>query len=113
MSKLIAICGLDCEKCQARIATVNNDEELRKKVASEWSELNEVQIKPEMINCLGCRVNGPKTYFCEQMCPIRQCALARQIETCAQCDDFATCPHIQIITNANKEALDNLLALKK
>lgn len=25
MNKYIAYCGLDCEKCEARIATINND----------------------------------------------------------------------------------------
>ncbi len=29
MNKLIAYCGLDCEKCEARIATVNQDEARR------------------------------------------------------------------------------------
>ena len=49
MKKLIACCGLDCEKCQARKATINNDDELRKKVAEEWSQLNGVLITQEMI----------------------------------------------------------------
>ena len=25
MKELIAYCGLDCEKCEARLATINND----------------------------------------------------------------------------------------
>lgn len=33
MKKRIAYCGLDCEKCDARIATLNNDNSLRGKVA--------------------------------------------------------------------------------
>ena len=55
MKKLIAYCGLDCEKCDARKATLNDDNALREKVAKEWSELNGVEITPEMINCEGCR----------------------------------------------------------
>ena len=35
MKQLIACCGLDCENCAARIATVNNDDELREKTAKE------------------------------------------------------------------------------
>lgn len=31
MKQLIACCGLDCESCDARIATVKNDNELREK----------------------------------------------------------------------------------
>ena len=53
MKKYIACCGLDCESCEARRATVNDDDSLRQKVAKEWSELNGVEITPEMINCVG------------------------------------------------------------
>ena len=38
ISKFIAYCGLDCEKCEARTATVNNDNELRKKLAVKFLE---------------------------------------------------------------------------
>ena len=31
MENKIAFCGLDCEECEARKATINNDDELRKK----------------------------------------------------------------------------------
>ena len=48
MKDLIAICGLDCETCEARIATINDDNELRKKVSKLWSELNNIEITPEM-----------------------------------------------------------------
>ena len=75
MKNLIAFCGLDCESCEARKATVENDSELRKKVAAEWSKLNGVEITSEMINCDGCRLDGRKTPFCDSLCPIRQCAL--------------------------------------
>jgi hypothetical protein len=51
MNEYIAYCGLDCEACEARLATVNNDNELRQRVAREWSELNDVEITAEMINC--------------------------------------------------------------
>ena len=33
MNEYIAYCGLDCETCEARIATANDDNELREKVA--------------------------------------------------------------------------------
>lgn len=58
MNELIAYCGLDCEKCDARMATLNNDNELREKTAKLWSELNGAEITAEMINCVGCRVDG-------------------------------------------------------
>lgn len=42
MNDYIAYCGLNCETCEARLATVNNDDALRSKVAKLWSELNGV-----------------------------------------------------------------------
>ncbi len=47
MNKMIAICGLDCEKCDAYIATKNNDQALREKSARLWSELNNAPILSE------------------------------------------------------------------
>ena len=35
MSKLIAYCGIDCSKCDAYIATITNDSELKAKTAKE------------------------------------------------------------------------------
>ena len=110
MNPLIACCGLDCEKCQARIATVNDDDALRAKVAREWSELNHVTITPEMINCLGCRVEGPKTPFCESLCPIRLCVRAKSYDTCAPCPDLRTCSKLAMITSTNSDALARLEA---
>ena len=88
MNDYIAYCGLDCEGCDARIATANNDDALREKVAKLWSELNGVPITPDMIFCDGCRMNGRKTPYCESLCPIRQCALEKGVSTCAGCGEL-------------------------
>ena len=108
MNKYIAYCGLDCEKCEARIATINNDNNLRKEVAKKWSELNKVEITPEVINCVGCRMDGVKTPFCESMCEIRQCAMSKKFETCGSCEDINNCNKIKMIINNNNEAQKNL-----
>ena len=108
MKNNIAYCGLDCEKCEAYIATQNNDDILRKKVAKEWSELNHVQIPPEMINCDGCRADGKKTPFCESLCPIRQCGLNKGFETCGDCKELDVCEKAAMIIQNNKEAKNNL-----
>ena len=108
MNDYIAYCGLDCEACEARIATVNDDDNLREKVAKEWSTLNGVTITPEMINCVGCRIPGPKTPYCESMCNIRQCAMAKDYETCGKCAEMMTCEKLGAIIRGNEEALRNL-----
>ena len=108
MNDLIAYCGLNCETCDARIATRNNDGALREKTARYWSELNGVEITPEMINCDGCRVEGVKTPFCESICAIRQCALSRGVETCGSCGEMDACGTLGMILENSEEARNNL-----
>ncbi|MBR6427030.1 MAG: DUF3795 domain-containing protein [Clostridia bacterium] len=104
----IAYCGLDCEKCEARIATLKNDGALKAKVAEEWSELNGVEITPDMINCDGCRMDGRKTPYCESMCPVRKCATEKGCAVCGLCPEFEKCEKVAAITANNPEALLNL-----
>ena len=112
MNNYIGYCGLDCKKCPAYIATVNDDNELREKIAKEWSELNNVEITPEMINCEGCRIDGVKTIFCDSICLIRQCAMEKEMETCAQCSELEVCEKVAMIFENNGDALKNLKKLK-
>ena len=108
MKKMIAYCGLDCEKCDAYIATVRNDQELREKTAKVWTELNQVPILPEHINCQGCRADGIKTVFCDSLCEIRQCALKKGVETCGNCGELEKCQIVGMILAGNPEARKNL-----
>lgn len=108
MKKLIAYCGLDCEKCDARKVTLHNDNALREKVAKLWSGLNGMEIMPEMINCKGCRLDGIKSPYCNAMCPIRQCALGKDIETYGKCYAMDDCQTIGILFAYNAEVLCNL-----
>lgn len=108
MKDLIGYCGLDCEKCDTYLATINNDQALREKTAKLWAELNNAPILPEHINCNGCRVDGVKTVFCENMCEIRKCAMKKGVSTCADCPNLKTCPTVGAIIANNPSALENL-----
>lgn len=107
MKNKIAYCGLDCEKCDAYIATKNNDQALRVKTAKLWSELNNAPILPEHINCQGCREKGVKTVFCDKICGIRQCALKKNFETCRDCEDLENCKVMGEIISNNPEVMEN------
>ncbi len=85
---MLGYCGLDCEKCEAFIATQKNDDALRAAVAEKWARDYGAPIKPEDINCTGCLSGGVKTYYCAQLCEIRKCAVGRSLGTCAECSDF-------------------------
>jgi hypothetical protein len=110
MEKLIACCGLNCATCDARIATINNDDELRKTTAEKWRAAFSPDITDEMINCTGCREEGAKFSHCS-MCEIRNCVKAKGFETCGDCNDMETCIIVAGIHKAVPEAIINLKSL--
>ena len=77
---MVAYCCLECDKCDVYIATQNNDDELRAKVAKEW------KMKAEELYCDGCK--SDRTPF---NCEAKKCAVGRNLPTCAHCDDFPSC----------------------
>ena len=108
MRKFIGYCGIDCEKCDAYLATIHNDDALREKTAKLWAELNQAPILPDHINCRGCRMDGVKTVFCDALCAIRECAMSKGVETCGACPEMAACETLAAITANNSEAKKNL-----
>lgn len=108
MRNMIAYCGLDCEKCDAYLATIHDDQALREKTAKLWAELNHAPILPEHINCEGCRVDGVKTVYCESLCDIRQCALKKDMTICGCCPNVETCQTVGEIISNYPDALKNL-----
>lgn len=68
-NQLIGCCGLDCEKCDARIATITNDNALREKTAALWTKLNGVTILPEMIKLHRLPHRGRKNAVLRQALP--------------------------------------------
>jgi hypothetical protein len=77
---MIAYCCLDCAKCDAYQATVKKDDALRAEVAARW------KMKPEQVECLGCK--SKKALF---DCTLKKCASRRGLPTCAHCPDFPAC----------------------
>lgn len=107
--KMIGHCGIDCEHCDVYLATINHDEELRVKTAKLWSELNQCDIPAETLYCLGCRMDGVKTYYCAEMCEIKKCAEEKGFETCGGCQTLKSCALVKPILDFHQEAKENLL----
>ena len=52
---LIAACGCGyCGNCDDYLSYINNDKELKAKVASHIKKQLNIDIKPEQVGCLGC-----------------------------------------------------------
>jgi hypothetical protein len=112
MSEMIAYCGLDCAECGAYKATVANDDELRKQTAKQWSEMFGADVKPEDVNCMGCKSDILMGYCSE--CKIRECGNSKAIGNCGVCSDFGCAQITEFLINApvaktNLEKIRNTL----
>ena len=111
MNTFIACCGIDCTNCDARIATVNDNDDLRIKTAEKWNEIyNSSDITPKTINCMGCRTDGIKFSHCNE-CEIRKCVKSKGFETCGNCSEIDTCNIVGFIFKYVPEAKSNLLSV--
>jgi hypothetical protein len=84
---MIAYCGLNCSHCDAYIATQENNDSKRGSTAQNWSKMHNTEIKPEQINCDGCKSDGIKFFYCN-MCEIRQCCVSNNVDNCAACENY-------------------------
>lgn len=108
MNKKIAYCGLNCQTCDAYLATIQNDQKLKEATAKKWARLNQDPILPEHIHCEDCRMPGAKTIFCETMCEIRKCAIKKEVSTCGHCSNLETYRTIESILKHNPSIINNL-----
>ena len=107
-NKLISCCGLNCETCDARIATINDDDDLRKATAAAWQKAFDIDALPfESINCTGCRMDGVKFAHCIT-CEIKICAGKKGFETCGECAEMAACKIVSFVHLHAPEAIENL-----
>ncbi len=85
---MTAYCGMNCKKCECYQATKINDDALRAEIAEKWSKHYKSDIKPEQINCTGCKSDGIKFYFAEEGCPLRKCNIEKGTPHCAECSKY-------------------------
>jgi len=59
---MIAFCEINCAECPTFLATQENNDRKREKVAEQWSKDYRTEIKAKDINCDGC-LSGKGTLF--------------------------------------------------
>jgi len=112
VSSLIAFCGIDCGECKAFVATQNEDAEMKRVVAEEWSKLYGHQMKPEDINCVSCVVvDGRHVGYCA-ICEIRTCGAKKKVQNCAYCIEYK-CGKLEKIHTRSPKAKDRLEQVRK
>jgi len=87
MAQMISYCGMICTECQIMIATTNNDNSQKQKIASTWSAMADILIKPEEVVCDGCK-KGERYFGKCQDCIIRECGASLGVETCGHCKEY-------------------------
>ena len=89
MQTIIAKCGIACHECDSYIATVNNDLEAIKKLAGDFAESFGKEIDYNDLWCEGCQtLTGRLSGYCRNICEIRRCAFTKEVDNCAECDDY-------------------------
>jgi len=84
----MSYCGLLCNECPVYIATKNNDNEMKAKLAVDYSNEHCIFEQADM-NCEGCfSIKDKNNKMCGG-CKIRQCAITKNPEkNCALCNDY-------------------------
>lgn len=82
-----AYCGLQCHLCPVLDATMKNDDALRAKTAEKFLAENNWKLKPEEINCEGCKSNGRLFGYCRD-CKPRKCCSEKGLDHCALCPEY-------------------------
>jgi hypothetical protein len=88
MAGLLSACGVDCQACDAYIATHTGDQELAKRVAARWSGyVGGGHVPIESTICDGCLTGSPRKGGMCAACALRACAIEKNVETCGHCPD--------------------------
>ena len=86
MKQMICCCGHDCARCLTYLATVHNDEALRRQSQEFYQSEFGIDIPPEDIHCHGGR---SEDVFCLcRACPFVKCCRERGVDACSDCTEY-------------------------
>ncbi|MFA5309740.1 MAG: DUF3795 domain-containing protein [Dehalococcoidales bacterium] len=110
--KDIVYCGLVCSECSAYIATVKNDDNLRRATAERWAKQYNIPVmKTSAINCTGCVTKGVQMGHCAT-CQIRTCAEEKGLQNCGYCVTYP-CAKLEMVIKHYPAARKTLDAIKE
>ena len=79
-------CGHDCARCITYIATLRNDDNLRRQSQSFYKERFDLDIPLEKFNCEGGRSQNVFE-LCKE-CPFVKCCKERSVDSCSKCPEY-------------------------
>ncbi len=83
-----ACCGLKCSECPSFMATLNNSDTAREKVATQWSKFFGMTLTLKDINCDGCQSDSERLFMYCKSCQVKECCQSKRFSTCAECSDY-------------------------
>ena len=84
MDEILAYCGYRCDLCPAYEKNPAFDVD-KAQISSKWFQYFGFRIPPEEIDCVGCKNDGKHA---DSECPVRPCAIEKNVENCAYCENF-------------------------
>lgn len=109
----LSYCGVDCRTCNVFKATVHGDEAARAEAVKIWVKTAQQHwgmetLDPAILNCRGCRIEGPAIFKGCSLCPIRRCAKGRNLSSCGLCPEWRDCERLSEPFESEPQARENL-----
>ena len=116
MEEDLAYCGLICRTCAIYLATREKDQtkqhEMRAEIARQIKELYGEECKHEDVtDCDGCKAGTGRLFSGCRTCQMRKCAIDKDIENCAYCEDYP-CEDLKKLFTTDGGAKERLDAIR-
>ena len=89
-----SFCGIPCaQACPLHKATLNDDVKMKKLIYEkwEWKKKFGIEYDPAKVFCYSCKPGDKPEKVGMDQCPVRQCGLANDVESCIQCGHLDAC----------------------
>ncbi len=91
-NKIVAFCGYRCDLCPAHSKNVDTLAK-RTTIRNGWNTFFGFDVPEERILCVGC---GNEGSHLDTECPVKPCALRKQLQNCSFCDCFESCETLKM-----------------
>ena len=115
MESFISYCGLDCSTCTiylvVREKNLTRKNEMISEIIRACKEHYNIDYKTENIKgCDGCRTISGNLFKGCLDCKVRNCAVQKGVESCANCEDFVCSNLLETFgtDNSAKERLEKM-----
>ena len=92
--KKLNYCGYTCpEKCEYKLATVNDDAALKKECFESWAikERYGVEYDEQISFCWGCKAEDKPEGVVVTQCTVRSCVIEKGLDCCIECKELSSC----------------------